>query len=66
MWKFKPDRIRELRAKNKLTVYAFGKRLGNKPHFQVVGWESGKIMPSIPMVEKMCDEFGVEPNYFFT
>lgn len=66
MVKFKHENIRKLRKKHKLTVYAFGKKLGNKPNFVIVGWESGKIVPTVPSIEKMCDEFGVDPNYFFT
>jgi len=66
MFKFKPKKVRKLREKHKLTVYSFGKRIGVKTNFVVNGYENGSITPSVPTLEKMCAEFGVEPNYFFT
>ena len=66
MYTFRAEKVRKLRMNHELTVYAFGKRVGNKPNYMVVGWEEGRITPSIPTLEKMCVEFGVEPNYFFT
>lgn len=56
------ERIRGLRIKNKLTQ----QELGNKFNVTSTGvsyWESGKAIPSMEVINKLSDFFGVSIDY---
>jgi transcriptional regulator with XRE-family HTH domain len=61
------QRILSLRKKHELTQEAFGALLKMKKQTamsQVCRWEKGKVIPSLPMIHRICKVFKVGIAYF--
>ncbi len=56
------ERIREIRAENKLTQREFGERLSVSQD-TVSLWEKGKSLPSAEYIVLICRKFGVSSDY---
>lgn len=54
--------IRKLRLEQGLKQEDLGRRLGVTKQ-SVSNWENGNIMPSIDLLEKLSDHFGVTTDY---
>ncbi|MGI6610943.1 MAG: helix-turn-helix domain-containing protein [Limnochordia bacterium] len=57
-------RIRELRKQSGYTLEELGARLGMKGH-SVWRLETGRRTPSLELIEKLGEIYGVTPDYFF-
>ena len=65
MIRFNFNKIRELRNIKGLTQSQFADRIGVSSA-AVCQWERGLRLPQLFNIEVICNEFGVEPNYFFS
>jgi len=59
------SRIRQLRQQSGYTLEELGARLGMKGH-SVWRIETGRRTPSLELIEKLTEIYGVRPDYFFT
>ena len=57
------DKIAQLRNHLNLSLVAFSKPLGCSPT-QIRRMESGTVIPSEDILEKICDRFKVDRRYF--
>ncbi len=58
------SRIRQLRQQSGYTLEELGARLGMKGH-SVWRIETGRRTPSLELIEKLTEIYGVRPDYFF-
>ena len=63
--RFDPVKIRELRQARGVSQAEFGRTIGVAEQ-TVRKWELGKQDPSIKTLEKVAEELGTFPSYFFT
>lgn len=58
------EKIKELRLQKKLSIRELADKL-EVSHAHISKMESDKGLPSLPMLEKIADLFGVHITYFF-
>lgn len=64
MWIFNKERIVALRESKGMTQDQFAETLKTiKQHISL--WETGKSVPSVQSMLKMCNHYDVDPRYFF-
>lgn len=56
------DRLQLLRLSNRLTQVQLAARLGVSKQ-SISNWEKGNMRPSVDMLEKIADLFGVQTDY---
>ncbi|HDZ62534.1 MAG TPA: XRE family transcriptional regulator [Nitrospirae bacterium] len=67
MWKFNPDKIKEIRKANGLSQEAFAVKIGNKAKRQhVCHWEKKQSRPSLASLLAIVNAFRVPLDFFFT
>lgn len=64
MWKFSPDRLRDLRTMKGLSLEAFGKAIG-KTNATVMNWEKSRGGPTGHDLATIANKFQVTPCSFF-
>lgn len=64
MWKFNPDKLRELRQARGWTLKDAEKAIGTSSQL-ISLWELGKRIPSTTSLAKLCNVFNAVPGYFF-
>ncbi len=57
-------RIEEIMEQNNWTQYALSKTSGISQS-TIASWNRRKSMPTLPMILKVCDAFGMTPDEFF-
>lgn len=62
--KFDNDKIRQLREQEGLSQRQFAKML-NVSRQRIIQYEQKKCSPGQKFLCKVCEVFGVDPNYFF-
>ena len=62
--KFERDRIKDLREQNGLSLGEFARKLRTS-RAKVAGWEGGYTCPNMASLESICQEFDIDPGYFF-
>ena len=64
MWKFNVEALKMVREEKNMTMREASKGLGVT--FQAIhNWESGKAVPSLKNMLKLCHEYGLKPSAFF-
>jgi transcriptional regulator with XRE-family HTH domain len=68
---FKPERIKELRIKNGLSLGTMKRLMEARCNYKVSratisSWERGLAEPGIKALIVLCKFFEVGPNYFFS
>lgn len=62
--RFQKDRIKDLREQNGLSLAEFARKLRTS-RAKVAGWEDGYTCPNMASLSTLCQEFDVDPGYFF-
>lgn len=62
--KFERQRIIDLREQNGLSLGDFARKLRTS-RAKVAGWEAGYTFPNMASLSAICQEFNVDPGYFF-
>jgi len=64
MWSFNRERLVALRESKGMTQEQFAASLGTiKQHISL--WETGKSVPSLLSLIKICNQYDVDIRYFF-
>lgn len=64
-WKYNKDRLVALREAHGMSQDTLAEKIGtSKQH--VSRWETGELVPSTQSLVKICNVFGITPQYFFT
>ena len=68
---FKPEKIKELRTRDGLSLGTMKRLLAARCNYKVSRatiscWERGLAEPGIKTLIVLCQFFEVEPNYFFS